>query len=168
MADAKNAKKEGKAQKKGKGKLKFYTFLIIAMVASPFMFPTAVLLLVGLIPTIVAFVVDKDREHSSATAIGAMNCAGLTPFIIDLWMKGQTMGNAFQILSSANSWLIILGSAAIGQMIVSVVPQAMASLTLVHSEMRVKTLKQNLETLSKSWGTEVGSTKPIEKIVNME
>jgi hypothetical protein len=162
--DAKaNAKGETKPKKRGK--LGFYTTLLIMMVAAPFMFPTVVLLMAGLIPTIVAFCVDKDREHSSATAIGAMNCAGLTPFVVDLWVKGQTMGNAFHILTEPGNWLIILGSAAIGQMIVSVVPQAMATLTLAHSEMRVKNLKNNLELLKKSWGPDVGTTKPVDQVI---
>lgn len=168
MADAKKATNDKEPKKRRRGKAKFYTFLVIAMFAAPFMLPTAVLVFAGLIPTIVAFVVDKDREHSSATAIAAMNCAGLAPFVIDLWLKGQTMSNTFQILSNANSWLIMLGSAAIGQMIVSVVPQAMATLTLAHSEIRIKNLKHNLDLLNKAWGPDVGTTKPIDKIVNTD
>lgn len=170
MAEAKKAPaapNKGK-KKKGGSKLKFYMFLLIAMISAPFMFPTVVLVLVGLIPTIVAFVVDNDREHSSATAIGAMNCAGLSPFIIDLWLKGQTMGNAFAILSQPINLLIIFGSAAVGQAIVGIVPQAMATLTLAHSELRIKNLKNNMEILRKSWGPDVGTTKPIEKMINME
>lgn len=160
----------GKAQKpkKGGGRVRFYTALIIAGFAAPFMFPTLILIMIGLLPTLVAFFVDRDREHSSATAVGAMNCAGITPFVIDLWIKGQSMDNVFRILSDPSSWLIILGAAAIGQTIVSVVPQAMATLTLAHSELRIKTLKQNLERLNESWGPDVGTTKPIEKLARRE
>ena len=166
-AAAKSA--DGKAQKpKKRSRLGFYTTLLVAVIAAPFMFPTVVLILAGLIPTFVAFFVDKDREHSSATAIGAMNCAGLTPFVIDLWLKGQTMANAFIILSDPSNWVVILGAAAIGQLIVSVVPQALATLTLAHSELRIKTLKNNLETLKNSWGPDVGTTKPLEQLARRE
>ena len=169
MPDAKKpAPAPAKAPKKKKGKLKLYLFLMVMIIAGPFMFPTAILVMAGLIPTIVAFVVDKDSEHSSATAVGAMNCAGLAPFVIDLWLKGQTMGNAFQILANPNNWIFILGASAIGQLIVAVVPQAMATLTLAHSEIRIKTLKHNLELLNNSWGPDVGTTKPIDKIVRMD
>ena len=74
------------------------------------------------------------------------------------------MGSVFQILSEPSTWLIILGSAAIGQIIVSVVPQAMATMTLAHSELRIKTLKQNLELLKNSWGPDVGTTKSIDQL----
>lgn len=156
--------KDGKTAKKKGGKLGLYTTMITAGFIAPFMFPTVVLVIIGLLPTIFAFFIDKDRQHSSATAIGAMNCAGITPFVIDLWIKGQSMGNVFQILSEPSTWLIILGAAAIGQTIVAVIPQAMATLTLVHSEMRVKTLKHNLEQLKESWGPDVGTTKPIDQV----
>jgi hypothetical protein len=165
-ANAKGAKPE--KPKKGGGKLGFYTAMIVAGFAAPFMFPTIILVLAGMLPTLVAFFVDKDREHSSATAIGALNCAGITPFVIDLWIKGQSMSAVFQILSDPSSWLIILGAAAIGQVIVSVVPQAMATVTFAHSELRIKTLKHNLELLKNSWGPDVGTTKPIEKLTRPE
>jgi hypothetical protein len=170
MADAKKktekakpAKPDKKA-KKGGGKLRLYTILIMAGIAAPFMFPTLILVIAGLMPTIVAFVMDRDRQHSSATAIGAMNCAGITPFVIDLWIKGQSMGNVVQILTDPANWLIILGSAAIGKTIVAIVPQALATITLAHSEMRIKTLKANLELLKNSWGPDVGTTKPLDKM----
>jgi len=167
-ADDAGAKNQ-KAPRPAKGaKLGFYVTMVAAGVAAPFMFPTLLLVLIGLLPTIVAFCVDKDRERSSAFAVGAMNCAGLTPFVIDLWLKGQIMGNVFLILSDPNSWLIILGSAAIGQMLVSIVPQAMATLTLAHSESRIKTLKHNLEQLKASWGPDVGTTKPIDQLLRRE
>jgi hypothetical protein len=160
--------KAGASSGKRGGKAGFIAVMIILGFATPFIFPTIVLCIIGLLPTIVAFCVDRDREHSSATAIGAMNCAGLTPFVIDLWIRGQTMGNAFHILGDANSWLIILGASAIGQMIVAVVPQALATLTLAHCELRIKTLKQNLEQLKNSWGPDVGTTKPLDKLARME
>ena len=169
MAKAKTATNNGKqVRKKGGSKLRFYTFLVGSMFAAPFMFPTVVLLGVGLIPTFVAFFVDKERDHASATAVSAMNCAGLAPFVIDLWIKGQTMGNVIQILSDSSTWLIILGASAVGQTIVSVVPHAMATVTFAHAELRIKTLKNNLDLLQKSWGPDVGSTKPLDKIAGID
>ena len=158
--------KDGKAKKKGK--LGLYTTLTVAVFAAPFMFPTVVLLMIGLLPTMFAFFIDKDNQHSSATSIGAMNFAGLVPFVVDLWIKGQSMGHVFGILSDPSTWLIILGTSAIGQLIVAIVPQAMATVTLAHSESRIRTLKQNLEKLRESWGPDVGTTKPIDKLIDRD
>ncbi|HEU0117117.1 MAG TPA: hypothetical protein VFR09_00665 [Alphaproteobacteria bacterium] len=162
-APAADAKKDGKG--KGGGKAKFILFMIMFGFAVPFIMPTLILVLVGMIPTIIALVTDSDRNKSSTAAIGAMNCAGLTPFIIDLWVKGQSMPAVLDILRVPGNWLVILGASAIGQLIVFAVPQAMTALTLVRAEIRLKTLKHNLEQLKTTWGPEVATTKPLDKIV---
>ncbi len=159
---AKDDKKSGK--KKSGGKLGMFSALIIISLAVPFMMPTVFLVLVGLIPTYVAFATDNDAQKSGAVSVGAMNFAGILPFIIDLWSKGQTMTNAIQIMGNANNWLIILGAAAIGQMVVYAIPQALATLTLTQAESRAKALRKNLDLLKESWGAEVATTKPIDKI----
>ncbi|MER2519541.1 MAG: hypothetical protein ABTQ34_02505 [Bdellovibrionales bacterium] len=128
-----------------------------------FVFPTFVLMAIGLIPTLVAIFTDTDREKYSATAVGAMNVAGLTPFVVELWTKGQTLGHVFEILKDANNWLVILGSAAIGQLLLFVVPQITASMTSAHYDIRLKTLKANLEELKNTWGPDVATTKPLER-----
>jgi hypothetical protein len=160
---AKDEKKEVK--KKSGGKLGMFSALIVIGLAVPFMMPTVFLVLVGLIPTYVAFATDNDPQKSGAVSVGAMNFAGVLPFIIDLWSKGQTMGNAIQIMGIANNWLIILGASAIGQMIVYAIPQALATLTLTQAESRAKSLRKNLDMLKEAWGPEVATTKPIDKIL---
>ena len=163
------AKTEAKAAagktKKKSGKLGVFTVIVLLCFATPFIMPTVMLLLVGLIPTYVALSTDSDPQKSGAVSVGAMNFAGVVPFIIDLWTKGQTMGNALHILGDANSWVIILGASAVGQLIVYAIPQAIATLTLAQSELRVKTLRKNLELLKESWGPEVSTTKPVDLIV---
>ena len=165
MAKEENPKPVAKGQKKSGGKLKLILLMAFACIAAPFMMPTVLLVLAGFIPTYIAFMTDDDPQKSGATSVCAMNCAGLTPFIIDLWEKGQTMPNAIHVLGEANSWLVILGASAIGQLIVYTIPPAIASLTLTHAETRVKNLSKNLDMLKESWGPEVATTKSIDKIV---
>ena len=164
-ADKAAAPAKGGDKKKGGGKLRFMTIMIIFGMSVPFLMPTLTLMLIGMIPTFIALLTDTDRHKYSASAIGFMNCAGLTPFVIDLWAKGQTMENVFHIMAMPSNWLIILGAAGVGQLIVFAVPQAMTSVTLVRAEMRLKTLKHNLEQLKTTWGPDVATTKPIDKLV---
>ena len=172
MADKKEAQpgnstsgenKKEKPAKKG-GALRFIFFMIVFGAAVPFILPTLTLFLIGMIPTFVALITDNDRQKSSTMAVGAMNAAGITPFVIDLWTKGQTMENVFQILRNPTSWLVMLGAAGVGQLILFAVPQAVALLTFARADTRLKILRRNLESLKDSWGPEVGTTKPIDKI----
>jgi hypothetical protein len=75
------------------------------------------------------------------------------------------MPNAFHILSDSQNWLVILGASGIGQLIVYTVPPAIATLTLTHAESRIKHLRKNLDLLKESWGADVATTKPLDKIV---
>jgi hypothetical protein len=165
MADAKKAPVHTEPVKaKKRGKLAFYTTIILLIAIAPFIIPTLELLLAGMLPTLVALFTDNDREHSSATAVGAMNFAGTTPFLIDLWMKGQNMGNVTQILAQPSNWLVMYGAAGVGLLIVFAVPQAIASLTFARSEVRLKILKENMEKLKATWGLDVATTKPLNQI----
>ncbi|MFY9287666.1 MAG: hypothetical protein WAO98_04100 [Alphaproteobacteria bacterium] len=156
--------KTAEGNKKG-GKAGFILLMILFGLSVPFMMPTYTLLLIGMFPTFIALLTDTDKNHSSASAIGFMNAAGTTPFVIDLWMKGQTMEYVFHILREPSNWLVMLGAAGIGQLIVFAVPQAMTSVTLARAEIRLKTLKSNLEQLKAAWGPEVATTKPVDKII---
>ncbi len=159
----KESKKTSASPKRGKAKTVFVLLLVCA--ATPFMLPTLVLLLAGLVPTYVAFATDDDPQKSGATSVCAMNMAGIAPYIIDLWMKGQTLGNAFAVLGEAKSWLVILGAAAIGQLIVYTIPSFIAIFTLNNADLRLQTLRKNLDVLKDSWGADVATTKPIDKVI---
>jgi uncharacterized membrane protein len=165
MADAKKDAKDakGKPKKRG-GKLGFYTVAALLVFASPFIFPTIILITVGLLPTLVSLFTDTDRDKSSTAAVGAMNCAGIAPFMIDLWLKGHTVDHVFQILSDGLTWVVILGASAIGKFIVFAIPEAMAVMTFARYEARLKVLKKNLEELKTAWGSDVGTTKPLDQI----
>lgn len=168
MANDKKGKQSQASGKKARNKPKGSGIYILPGILTGaslfFVFPTFVLMAIGLIPTIVAICTDTDKEKHSATAVGAMNVAGLTPFIVELWTKGQTIGHVFEILKNTENWLVILGSAALGQLILFVVPQITASMTSARYETRLKTMKSNLEELKLTWGPDVATTKPIEQI----
>jgi hypothetical protein len=162
------AAKDAKAKKKG-GAIGFIFLMIIIGASVPFIYPT-IFLFVGMLPTLVALFTTSsdDKQGASVTAIGAMNAAGLTPFVIELWEKGQTMGEALRIMGTPETWLVMFGAAAVGQLILFAVPQAITSLTLARAESRVQLLKRNLETIKTIWGPDVATTKSMEKIAKGE
>jgi magnesium-transporting ATPase (P-type) len=168
MADDKKAapekKPEGKAGKK-RGRLGLMLGIIIVLpVIFIFMLPTTILLVAGLIPAFVAMITDNDRQKSEAIAIGSLNCAGVTPFLIDLWARGQSWTTLVQILTNSSSWLIMYGTAALGWLIVFAMPPLLTAFTVAKYETRLKVLKSNLESLKTAWGADVATTKPLDKV----
>ena len=160
---AKPQAKTAPAKKKG-GRGKLILVMILLGVAATFMLPTVVLVLAALFPTYVAFATDDHPQKAGAVSVFAMNTAGVTPFVIDLWHKGQTMPNAVAIMTDSKSWLVILGAAAVGQLIVYTIPHAIATVTLAQAESRIKTLRKNLDLLKDSWGPGVATTKPVDQM----
>src|SRR5579864_5195629 len=73
--------------------------------------PLCILVLSGLVPTMVATVVDRYRAKYLTRSVGFMNLAGLTPLIVQLWSTGLTMDGATAILSKPINWLTMYGAA---------------------------------------------------------
>lgn len=158
MADAK--KKESKKQKGG-GKLIFFMILLGCLV--PFGVPT-LLICLGLLPTLVALFTDTDQSRSGLATIGYLNLAGVLPFLIELWQKGQTMEAAMAILRDPLTWVIMLGSAGIGQLILFTVPTLVSSMVLMRQEMRLRTLREGVKQLETVWGPDVTNALPLESV----
>lgn len=122
------------------------------------------LLCVGLIPTLIALVTDQDHDKSGATTIGFMNVAGVLPFVIELWEKGQTMENAIAILKEPVTWLVMLGAAGVGQLILYAIPPATGALTITRMELRLRTLREALAQLKEIWGADVTTVRALDQV----
>lgn len=162
MADKK--KPEEKTKKKSGGKLRLYTFMALFIAMAPFMIPTIALAIVGLLPTLIALFTDRDPQYSGAIAVGSMNFAGVSPFIIDLLLHGQSMSYVINLLSEPFNWMVMYGAAGIGHLTVYAIPPMFTSFTVLSYQARIKTLKENMEKLQDSWGKDVGTAKPIDQI----
>lgn len=110
----------------------------------------------GMVPTIIAWIVDRDPEKHAPMTVGAMNFCGILPFILDLWKHQHTIPAASKTLADPLTWLIMLGSAAIGWIIYFIVPPMVVSFELTRSQRRVESLKTKKKELTDEWGVEVG------------
>jgi len=162
MSEAKKGKETKPATKKGGG-FKFILLMIIVGALVPFGAPT-LLVCMGMIPTLVALVTDTDPRKSGAATVGFLNAAGVVPFIIELWQKDQTMPAAISIVREPSTWVVMLGGAALGHLILYAVPAAIALLTVTKMEMRLKTLREGIEQLHAIWGAEVSSARSLEDL----
>jgi hypothetical protein len=123
--------------------------------------PLCLLLLTGLVPTMVATLLDRYRAKYLTRTVGFMNLAGLTPLVVQLWGDGLTMVSVAQILSRPMNWLTMYGAAAIGWVLFLGMP----SLARIFVDIRADQLQQQLKSraarLVQEWGEEVtGKAKP--------
>ena len=129
----------------------------------PFGLPT-LLVCIGLLPTLVALFTDTDANRSSLATVGYMNLAGVLPFLVELWQKGQSMDVAMTIIRDPYSWVIMFGSAGVGHLILYAVPVMISSIVILNLESRQRTLLEGKQQLEAIWGAEVGTTSSLDVV----
>lgn len=150
MAKRPPARAPKKRKKKGP-----WTFLLLILPAALVVLPTSVLFGLGMIPTIVAYAVDRSSEKSAPITVGGLNFCGCLPYVIDLWKHSGTLTAALKVFSDPLAWLVMYGAAAVGWAFYYGIPPAVANAELLRSERRVDVLKQRKVALVQEWGPNV-------------
>ncbi|NQU59897.1 MAG: hypothetical protein HQ512_02100 [Rhodospirillales bacterium] len=121
------------------------TFMMISM-------PTVILLMFGLLPTIVAWVIDRSPQKYTMFCVFGMNFSGLLPFLMDIWFVEHSIDAATKIMSNVFDIMVIYGAAAFGWMLFVSLPPVITTFLTVMSERRVTVLKGNQRTIIEEWG----------------
>lgn len=117
-----------------------------------FTLPTVFLIVVGMIPTFAAFLVDRRREKYTTLCVGAMNFVGVLPFAIKLWSEDHSYDMAFSLLADPFVWLTMLGAAALGWAIFMVAPGIVGMFYGMRVEQRIERLQKRQKDLVEEWG----------------
>ncbi|HLJ21700.1 MAG TPA: hypothetical protein VKU84_15950 [Stellaceae bacterium] len=117
--------------------------------------PLCILLLSGLVPTMVATVIDRYRAKYLTRAVGFMNLAGLTPLVVQLWSTGLSMDGVFTILSRPVNWLMMYGAAGIGWVLFLGMPSLARVFVDIRADQLERELKARAKQLVQEWGEEV-------------
>lgn len=135
--------------------------LIFAVVGVWFM-SSALILVIGLMPLFVAFFVDSSPNKTKAITVGAMNIAGITPFLIELWTTEATMDKALTIIFDPMAIIVIYSAAGVGYVIDWAVTLMVASFMYQRGVARKKAIEERQAELIKRWGEEVSGKVPLD------
>ena len=143
------------------GKLAIAVFLLPTGVV---LFPTAIVLVVLMLPTLVAFVIDRQVGRPFTITVGLLNASGSLPGILELWSQGHTMASAQVVLTSVVFWFGAYLAAAVGWTLYTSLPPLMRRYYGSITDSRVKALQKDQEKLIEEWGEEVaGVSKSVGK-----
>ncbi|MBM3565802.1 MAG: hypothetical protein FJX42_06805, partial [Alphaproteobacteria bacterium] len=101
--------------------------MVIMALLLPWILPTLVVVFFGMMPAIVALIIDRSRGKSGAITVAAMNFAGIFPYILKLWSKHQSLESAVTIIADIFALIVIYGAAGAGWLIFMTVPGTVAS-----------------------------------------
>lgn len=130
----------------------FFGVFILGMM---FALPTMLVLTLGLLPTLVAFVVDMNPRKYAARSVGFLNFAGTLPFLISLWTGQHDLLSAMKILTDVYAWLVIYSAAAMGWLIYLGMPSVAGFLMQFHATQKIRHLEHARKKLINEWGEAV-------------
>lgn len=134
--------------------------IILAMMAVALL-PTTIIVVIGLVPSAVAFFVDGSRERLLGSTVLSLNIAGVLPAILRLWKTGHHMDNAISIITQPSVLIMILVPSGIGWLLYIYTPQIASKLVRKRAEGRMRALEKQQKELIEQWSPAVTNGIPL-------
>ncbi len=119
------------------------------------LFPSCMVLLAGMVPSIVAYMVDRTGGKYLSITVALLNFCGTLPGLTRLWQEGQAFDAGMYIAADPFHWLVSYGAAAGGWIIYLSVPLILSMYYTSISKNRIGALKRKQAQLIETWGPEV-------------
>ncbi len=117
--------------------------------------PTLLVLLSGMIPSIVAALLNTSRIGGNLAAMIALNLSGVIPVLGILWQRGHNLDEAFIILSDPYMWLAMFGGAGIATFLSWGVPIFVFAVYEVKAKSAARKLMRQRTKLLEEWGDQL-------------
>lgn len=134
-----------------------FTVLLVGTVLAIFALPLLIVFVAGMIPTVVAAIVDRDPEKLAAISVGPLNFAGTLPIMLEVMQNGNDMGAMGIALGSPFSWLVMYGAAGFGWLLYMGLPAMTSNVVAKQSERQIEKLIERQRELVGEWGPEVAA-----------
>lgn len=137
--------------------------ILIGIVITALLFlPTTILLIIGMLPTFIATLVDRTREKVLGMTVGSMNLAGCAPFVIELWSGEHTKEHAIEIAANPLSIVVMYAAACLGYMIEWSMTGIVATIMTQKALARLRSIDERQTALVERWGREVSGEIPLD------
>ena len=133
--------------------------LFSLLVGVAFALPTALLLFVGLLPTLITILVDRKSDQYGPISVGVLNFCGVIPYLTMLWAGRNNLDAAIALLSDSFTWLSMYGCAGLGWLIYAKMPALAERNIAWRDENRIKRCGEIIDHLKNEWGAEL--TEPL-------
>ncbi len=131
-------------------------------VAAVIFLPTTILLIAGMLPTIVARVIDRSPERLKAVTVGCMNFAGCFPFWYTMVQTGHKVDNSLAILTDPLTIVVMYSCALIGYLIEWICTIIVSGLMVQRGKARLDLIKKTQDEFVTRWGSEVSGDLPLD------
>ena len=120
--------------------------------------PTAMVLFVGFMPTLVAWLADETKRRYSTRTVAGLNFVGVAPFVLKLWSSGHNdISGAGRLITDPFAIVVMFGTAAIGWLMFLGFPGVVAAISTINANRRISQLKDRQRALVEEWGNAITS-----------
>ena len=163
---ANRSKKPQQTQPRSRSVLRmnpFWMFILVIglMVAS---LPSVLLLAFGLLPTLVAAIIDRSHRRSATCCVAGMNVCGVFPYLLQLWFNNHSLQATAAILTDVFALLVIYGAAAFGWLLFVIVPPVIASFLSALSQRQLSQLRATQRKIIEEWGEGVAKSQAVQSL----
>lgn len=124
---------------------------VLSAVMGAIALPTFVVAMAGLLPSVVAFIVDDKPSRPLFHTVASLNLAGVAPFLLQLWSHGHTLDVALGIIMNVFNLATMYGAAAAGWALVWFSPIVALFVADVLSDVRLHRLEAREKELRAEW-----------------
>jgi hypothetical protein len=129
--------------------------IVVMLVLALFERPICLLLVLALVPTMLAWLVDDTPGQSLIRTVAPLNLASSLPFAIKLWHEHTSLDQVFVFMSGRATWIALYGAATFGWMLYYLAPAVISTVV----QRRIERLRDNAierqKALKDEWGDEV-------------
>lgn len=121
--------------------------------------PSVFYLLVAMLPTMAAYLMDKTPEKYEWICVGGLNFGGASPGLIALWSGRHNMESALMQIADIFNIMTSYGAAGLGWLLFVGLPPVIGVFVQMSSQRRIATLQATQTRLVQMWGKEVATHK---------
>lgn len=128
------------------------------------MFPAvSIIMVVGMIPTIVLSIIDRSAGKLKTLTIGIINFAGCTPFMVEIFNKGNAISTAMSYIMQPRTIVVMYFAAGMGYLIDWAMTGIVSSIMVQKAKGRLQEIEKQQKALIDRWGLEVTGTVPLDE-----
>jgi len=121
--------------------------------------PTVILISVGMLPTLVALLIDRTDQKFAASCVGGLNLSGVFPYILPLWLEEHSVDAAIVTITDIFSLSVMYSAAGFGWLIFLAIPPVVSAFITVIDETNLKQLKMVQRQIVEEWGDDIATVE---------
>jgi len=142
-----------------KGQVFFIVLLFLCILFSSM----AIVMVIGMIPSIVAWITDRTEGRIRTLTVSSMNFAGCVPFLVEIYKTGNNIETAVSYITQPETIVVMYFAAGMGYLIDWAMTGIVSSIMVQKTKKRLSDILKEQKELTERWGHEVSGTVPLDE-----